>query len=293
MSKHSHLFSLNLIFFFSGFSSLIYQIVWQRLLTLYYGVGAVSIVLIVSVYMLGLGIGALWGGHLAEKVKAPVRLYFWIELILGLFGLGSLSFITFLGRSTAGSPYMVVFILEFLFLCVPTFFMGMTLPLLVKAFNRWTEDFFISVSSLYFINTLGAAVGALVASYVIISLFGLDVGIYTAAFLNFFLAGAIYELNGRLPKATLSDRSKEEGVILGPIVYFLVLITGFLAIGYEIIWYRVIGILIKDSPYAFSSILSVYLLGIALGSFGTKSTCIANPIIAGMSFFFFYSSLSD
>ena len=64
-----YLASLSFIFFLSGFASLIYQVVWQRLLTLHYGVGSIAITLIVSVYMFGLGVGALIGGYLAERYQ--------------------------------------------------------------------------------------------------------------------------------------------------------------------------------------------------------------------------------
>ncbi len=72
---------LSFIFFFSGASAIIYQVVWQRILTTYYGVGAISIVLIVSVYMAGLGIGALFGGFLAERVKNKITLYFVVDAV--------------------------------------------------------------------------------------------------------------------------------------------------------------------------------------------------------------------
>ncbi|HMM37075.1 MAG TPA: spermidine synthase, partial [Thermoanaerobaculia bacterium] len=63
------------VFFLSGFSSLIYQVVWQRLLTLHYGVGAVSSALIVGVFLAGLGLGGLAGGRLAERPARPLRTY--------------------------------------------------------------------------------------------------------------------------------------------------------------------------------------------------------------------------
>ena len=183
---------LKFVFFFSGFSSLIYQVVWQRLLTTYYGVGSISITLIVSVYMFGLGLGALLGGFLAERVKARITLYFLVELLLGIFGLASLPFLDVLGRYTAGSSYIVSFCFMFLFLCIPTVLMGITLPLLTKIYNRLVQNFLASISILYFINTLGAALGAVIASYGVISFFGLDTGIYVAAAINFVLAIFIF-----------------------------------------------------------------------------------------------------
>ena len=82
---------LSFVFFFSGFASLIYQVGWQRLLTLYYGVGPISTTIIVSVYMLGLGVGYLLGGILVERVANRTILYFAIELCAGLFRIGELA----------------------------------------------------------------------------------------------------------------------------------------------------------------------------------------------------------
>ena len=93
------------IFFLSGFSALLYQIVWQRLLTVYYGVGSVSITLIVSTTMACLGLGAYLGGLLTERVRNRARLYFVTELAIGLFGALSLVLLQALGRATAGASH--------------------------------------------------------------------------------------------------------------------------------------------------------------------------------------------
>ncbi|MFA5087847.1 MAG: fused MFS/spermidine synthase [Candidatus Omnitrophota bacterium] len=266
---------LSFVFFFSGFSSLIYQIVWQRLLTISYGVGAVSVSLIVSIFMAGLGLGALMGGYLAEKIKDKIRLYFIIQLAIGVFGLVSLPFLDFLGRHTAGSGYFVAFLYMSSFLFLPTFLMGMTLPVVTKIFNSFVRDFRKTVGFLYFINTLGAALGALSASYFFISFWGLDGAIYIATGINFFLAALIYRSSflSYAPQENTAEVQKAGAPVLGRWAYPIVFVTGFLAIGYEIIWMRVIGVLVKESAYTFPSILAIYLTAIALGSLfsGKKS----------------------
>ena len=261
---------LSFIFFFSGFASLIYQVVWQRILTLHYGMASISITIIVSVYMLGLGIGALFGGLIVERYTNRILLYFFVELTIGLFGLISLPFLSFLGRHTAGTNYFLSSFFIFTFLCAPTFLMGTTLPILTKLFNNLIHDFFDTVSFLYFINTIGAAIGALFGSYFLISFFGLDFALYFAVTINFILAFLI--LYCRYLPDDLRDiehislpNSSADSMNIN-LVHFLVFITGFLAIGYEIVWFRVIGVLVKASPYAFSTVLSIYLLGIAIGS---------------------------
>jgi predicted membrane-bound spermidine synthase len=269
------------VFFLSGMDSLIYQVAWQRLLTVYYGVGPISTTLIVTIFMLGLGVGALCGGVLAERVRNRIRVYMTVELLLGCFGLVSLPYLDFLGASTAGSSYQSSFVWMFLFLCIPTLLMGMTLPLIVKIFSGWFPDFLDTVAYLYFINTLGAALGALVASYGIISFLGLDWCIYLGFAVNVILACLIY-LAGRAapgpsdaPETETLGPKRISGTVavpetvdgMGRTAWLVVLVTGFLAIGYEILWFRMIEVLVKASPYAFSTVLAVYLSGIALGSF--------------------------
>lgn len=266
---------LSLVFFFSGASALMYQVAWQRLLTVYYGVGSISIALIVSVYMFGLGSGALMGGYIAERIKKldqKLVFYFFVEILIGFFGFVSPSFLDFLGRYTAGSSYKLSFFYMVAFLSIPTILMGITLPLLTKIFNRLINNFLKSVSFLYFINTIGAALGALVSAYVIISFWGLDSAVYMAAIINFALGALIL-----LAKSLLGEEKTEkvespspaiaqQKPVIWKLAYPLVLITGFLAVGYEIIWFRVMGVLLKSSPYMFSSVLSVYLAGISVGS---------------------------
>src|SRR5215813_13040428 len=96
---------IGIVFFASGFATLVYQVAWQRLLTVYYGVGPVSIAVIVGVFLLGLGIGGLVGGWLAERVRRLAVMYSLIEVGLGLYGIASVPFLDLLGRTTAGSSY--------------------------------------------------------------------------------------------------------------------------------------------------------------------------------------------
>lgn len=269
---------LNLLitFFFSGISALIYQITWQRLLTIYYGVGAISIALIVSVYMFGLGLGALWAGRFSKTHKDLIGLYFLIELGIGIFGILSFPIIMTIGKKTAGSPYILAAFFESILIFIPTVLMGMSLPVLIKIFNQFIPNLSKSISRLYFVNTLGAAAGSLIASYWLISFYGIKQAIIVAAVINLLLAANILMLRilgtKKLNNEVLLEKSSmpQKTVLRIPTLVF---VTGFLAIGYELIWFRIIGVLVKSSSYAFASVLAVYLLGIAIGSY-----CIAGFI---------------
>lgn len=272
---------LAIAFFASGLASLVYQVAWQRILTIPLGVGALSTTMVVSVYMLGLGIGSFIGSKIADRTRTPYRLYALIQAALGGIGFASVPCLAALERLTSESMPATAFVCNFAFLSLPTILMGITLPLLTAIFTRATGDFTGSVSRLYFLNTLGASAGALITGYVGVPLAGLDGCIYAASGLNCALALLIFA--GRPADAQANDpaesmlnpgNSPDMG---GAPPYFLALLAGFLAIGYEIIWYRVIGILVKDSPYAFSTILAVYLFGIALGSMGIRFYRVRNP----------------
>jgi spermidine synthase len=288
---------LILIFFASGFSSLIYQVAWQRILTLYYSVENISTTLIVSVYMMGLGLGAIVGGYIADRVQKKLELYLCIELLIGLFGCISIPFLEFLGKSTAGSNYLVSFFYMFAFLCFPTFLMGITLPLLTKIFNSIVNNFMHTLSRLYFINTLGASIGTLFSSYVLISFWGLDLSIYFAAAINILIAALIFFYRKRLTSTVTTEQTQalDKTISATPAaslsyrtIYLIVFITGFIAIGYEIIWFRVIGTIVKASPYAFSSILFIFLLGVALGSYFMKKILTRYQQVNKKNLFFIF-----
>ncbi len=248
--------------------------------------------------MMGLGLGAIVGGYLTDRIKHKLEFYLGIELLIGLFGCISIPFLEFLGRSTAGSNYLISFVYMFAFLCFPTFLMGITLPLLTKIFNKIINNFLGSLSYLYFINTLGAAVGSLFSSYLLISFFGLDISIYFAAAINLLIALLIFVFKNNFSKSdttaaplqaqSVHEVSTSSSFSTHRLIYLIVFVTGFIAMGYEIIWFRIIGTIVKASPYAFSSVLFIYLLGIALGSFLIKKYLSFNTTIDKKNLFFIF-----
>ncbi|MEO2194945.1 MAG: hypothetical protein ABGY72_02480 [bacterium] len=152
---------LAVIFFLSGAAALIYQIAWQRALFVIYGLDAVSSTIVVTAFMLGLGLGSLAGGVLSRTYPAAtVPLFAGSELGIGLFGFFSLDLFNVVAGWTVGIGYLATGIAAFLLVVIPTTLMGATLPLLVAHLSTLSGNVGRSVGTLYFANTLGAAAGA-------------------------------------------------------------------------------------------------------------------------------------
>lgn len=198
-SKQQQLLAnLAAIFFISGFSALVYQVSWQRLLFTGFGVDLTSITLIVSVFMMGLGIGAFFGGRIADKFSQKIILIFClVELFIGIFGLVSYYLILGLQSVLIHASLPVLSIFTFLLLLLPTFLMGLTLPLLTGYFNQFIDNIGQSIGTLYFYNTLGAAVGAIATGFILFNHLTLSQTIQMAAVFNIAIAGLIFMLYGR------------------------------------------------------------------------------------------------
>lgn len=190
--------NLAAIFFVSGFSALVYQVSWQRLLFTGFGVDLTSVTLIISVFMMGLGVGAFFGGRIADRFSHNIILIFcMVELLIGIFGLASYHLILGLQTVLVHTSLPVLAITTFFLLLLPTFLMGLTLPLLTGFFNQFIDNIGQSIGTLYFYNTLGAAMGALATGFILFNYLTLSQTIQVAAVGNIMIAGLIFMLYGR------------------------------------------------------------------------------------------------
>jgi predicted membrane-bound spermidine synthase len=181
--------ALAAIFFLSGVAALVYQICWQRMLFVSFGIDIESVTIIVSTFMLGLGAGALAGGWIADRFPARLLVLFAAcELAIGLFGLASASSIRAVGDMFVQFPRPVVALVNFVLLLAPTSLMGATLPILVTDAVRRHGGIGVSVGRLYFFNTLGASAGALFIAMGAFRYVDLATSIQGAAAVNFCVA---------------------------------------------------------------------------------------------------------
>jgi predicted membrane-bound spermidine synthase len=277
------------VFLLAGMPALVYQVVWQRVLTLYFGVDIYSTTVTVASFMLGLGVGSLAGGRLADQTPRPVRWYVAVELLIGLYGAASLYIFSAVGERLAGSPLAVLVPVNFLLLLAPALLMGMTLPLMCRIVATSDATIGQQLSRLYGVNTLGAALGALISAYLLIGLWGLDGATWAAATVNITLAAVVAVAGWRAPAQAAATNPAIAPMAIGAApdtelryldVLGLSFLSGFIALGYEIVWYRLLGCLLHGTVYVFGAILCLFLLGIALGSLASKKR-IDQPGAAG------------
>src|SRR6185295_11473026 len=186
------------VFLLSGFAALLYQIVWQRSLYAIYGINVESVTMVVTAFMLGLGLGSLAGGVVSKDPKRPVLLLFsLVELGIGLFGAVSLSVFHAVGSVTLGMSAVPTFLVTFLLVLVPTVLMGSTLPLLVAHLVRENKNVGKSVGTLYFVNTLGSAFASAASVLVILGRAGQSGSDRIAALLNLTISLLAYVAHRR------------------------------------------------------------------------------------------------
>jgi spermidine synthase len=187
-----------LVFFLSGFAALLYQVVWQRALYAIYGINVESVTMVVTAFMLGLGLGSLAGGVVSRDPRRPVLLLFsLVELGIGLFGMVSLAVFHAVGQATLAMSAPSTFLVTFLLVLVPTLLMGSTLPLLVAHLVRTSGNVGKSVGSLYFVNTLGSAFASAAAVLFVLGRAGQLGSVRVAALLNVVVSLLAYVAHRR------------------------------------------------------------------------------------------------
>lgn len=269
--------ALLLFFFVSGFIALVYQVAWQKVLTQAIGVDAYSIALIVSIFMLGLGIGGYAGGALTQQKRIHVIVAYGIfEASLGLYGILSVWMLRVVNAEilSAGGGYALQFFVNLALLFIPTFFMGLTLPLIAHAYRN-IFSIGTLVGTVYSANVVGAAVGALTAGLVLIGTIGISATVIAMGVLNIALSIAICaylthaKKNVQAQEIINADVADCDTTTHLPLrtVSLLSLICGFAALSYEIVFFRIFTAYFGATTYVFSILLASYLVMMALGNY--------------------------
>ncbi len=273
------------LFFLSGLCGLMYQILWTRLFSFALGNTYTAISIIVASFMFGLFVGAWLVGRYVTRLENELKWYAGLEGVIGLYAVALLAGFGGVEALFRGLydlfqtiPVLHVtgkFLLTFLLIVVPTAAMGATLPLAVQYFTRRKERFGDNVSLLYAVNTIGGAVGVLLAGFYLIENLGIRTGLLVTAALNIGIGLVTWALLALKPMPVpeteaMRKPSARPGRVAAPADGTLYLtaagLSGFAALAYEIVWTRGLKFLIHNSTYSFSVILFVFLVGVAVGS---------------------------
>ncbi|VAX17208.1 hypothetical protein MNBD_NITROSPINAE01-1120 [hydrothermal vent metagenome] len=274
-------------FFISGAVGVAYEVVFVRELSLLLGVTIYAVSAVLVAFMGGLGVGAFWFGKTLDKGFAPIRLYAILEIALGLY---ILSFPVVLSIAkeiyiavhpgTEGVNLFVIglrFALAVIVLALPTILMGGTLPALARHFSKSGGDVGKFTGGLYGINTLGAMAGCLIAGFFMIENFGLTATLRVGALLNIAIGVAVWLLAAEkgwrdVPAGEAPKKKKKASKTVKPdsSILFLFGISGFCALSLQLLWTRSLILLLNNTTYAFSLILTIFLFGIGAGSLVTS-----------------------
>lgn len=265
-------FLLLILFAGSGCSALIYEIVWFQLLQLTIGSTTISMGFLLAAYMGGLCLGSLALPRLKVARQHPLRVYAALEAgiavfgIVALLGIPAVQRVYFAGAEHGLSSMLLRGVIAAVCLLPPTVLMGASLPAIV----RWIESTPRGVSwwaLLYGGNTLGAVAGCLIAGFWLLRLYDTHTATYAAAAINVAVALASFALAAREPARDVQFEERTWG--FWP-VYVTIGLSGACALGAEVIWTRLLGMMLGSTVYVFSIILAVFLIGLALGSGGAS-----------------------
>ncbi|MDX2500102.1 MAG: fused MFS/spermidine synthase, partial [Deltaproteobacteria bacterium] len=283
-------------FFLSGFSGLIYEILWTRMMVKIIGSAPFAVSIILTIFMGGLGLGSYLASRIIDRIQQPlalVKLYGLLELLIGVYALlipllltafKPLQTILYNGLYDQFIVYhLVTFMISAIILGLPVICMGATLPILCRFYVVNLANLGTQAGRLYGLNPIGAALGSLVCGFWLISLWGVTGTLVFAVAVNFMIALACLAFShkarlrwaDKVTKTSRSEKKAQKKQLVNPepnrsferkaaLVIFAV--SGFCAMASEVIWTRLLGLIVGPTTYSFTIVLVTFITGLALGS---------------------------
>lgn len=262
------------LFAASGCAALIYEIVWLQLLQLVIGSNAMSLAVLLGTWMGGMCIGSLLLPRLVSTSQNPLRIYAYLELLTGvlgilvLFGLPLLQNVYLAGISSGLPNAVLRSVCCAICLLPPTILMGATLPLIA----RWVESTPSAATwwgYFYGANIAGGVLGCFLAGFYLLRVFDMSIASYVAAAINLVIALASFAiLNAVGPVDTGAKAASQTAAPPARPwdIYIAIGISGLTALGAEVVWTRLLSLMLGPTTYTFSIILGVFLAGLGIGS---------------------------
>ena len=262
---------LLILFVGSGCSALIYEVVWLQLLQLVIGSSAPSLAVLLSTFMGGMCLGSLALPRLISRRQHPLKVYAWLELgtagfgLVVLFGMPYVQDLYTLSIGHWIPGLLLRGIACAICLLPPTVMMGATLPALARLIEEspnatsWWGFFYGG-------NIAGGVIGCFTAGFYLLRVFDMATASYVAAAINIAVAGISLALAGRIPyKGSVKPEAATATKGSAP-VFTAIALSGLCALGAEVVWTRLLSLMLGATVYTFSIILGVFLTGLGLGS---------------------------
>jgi predicted membrane-bound spermidine synthase len=280
---------LESVVFLSGAAALLFETVWFRQAGLAFGNSVWASSLVLAGFMGGLAIGNVAAARRGDRVPRPLRVYALAEIVIAVAGIALVwllpAFGTALGRTLAPlleQPWLLNplrLLLAFVLLLIPSTAMGLTLPLLARAGTGLEPHFGRVLGRLYGWNTLGAAAGVLLGETVFISVAGVrGAAVIAAAFSAIAALGARW-LDTGVPAASAHSGAAPSGGGIREAWRLLVpaALSGFCLLALEVVWFRILLLVVRGDSIAFAVMLAVVLAGISLGGLLAAARLRASP----------------
>ena len=284
------------LFLCSGMTGLLYEVIWSRMIVKVIGAAPFAISIVLTVFMGGLGLGSYLAGRYIDRIQKSsqlLQLYGLLEIGIGLYafilpgviGASQSFFSTIYNQSSGHLLLFNTFIMlgAFVLFIIPVTLMGATLPILIRFYVANLGHLGARVGRLYAINTIGAALGSVLSGFFLIKLWGVDGTLRFAVVMNFLIGGISFFVANQIAKRSILsendtvDTEQVAGVSeidsgihyshshqVAALIIFAV--SGFAAMAYEVIWTRLLGLIIGPTTYSFTIVLTTFIVGLALGA---------------------------
>jgi spermidine synthase len=272
------------LYFVSGGAALVYQVVWSRLLHEIFGVTVHAVTAVLATFLGGLAAGGWVLGRVADRTRHPARLYGWLEIGIGASALAGTLALGPLDRAHIAlasrfEPESVTLLvgrvgLAAIVILPPTFLMGGTLPAVARAIVDRMARVGRDVGTLYALNTAGAVVGTWLAGFWLVRLVGLRATLGLAVLANVLAGIAALWLAARVAPAPREPDARGAPMAAGERdrgLLAVLFLSGFVTLGLEVLWTRVLVLSVGTTAYSFVTMLSSFLIGLALGGWIARS----------------------
>lgn len=265
-----------------NFLSLVYQVIWTRNIMAIFGSTALSVSTTLTVFLSGIALGGYLGGKWIRQVENKHRTLGILLVILGaycffvgyLFQAIDLIFAMFHGIESPIITNLLKLFFTFLILIFPTTIIGSIFPITTYLYSVETGKLGKDVAFIYFLDTFGAALGALISGFILVPMVGLRESSFISAGLYILLGILLFVMKGAAWEAAPAKAAQPKKTVQLDSVRVFILaalfFSGFSALVLEVVWARYFHLIFGTSIYAFSIVIAAFLMGLSIGSFLIK-----------------------